>query len=388
MSIKKLLLSALLLTTTGFAYAEDTTGNYIKINNEEVNLVAGVDDEDEGIIYIDLVNVDEHPWVAMQFDMCLPEGVDIAQEEEYGEIFYSVECTDRMKYRGTPFSVAINKLKIKINDVDRDVYRFVIYDGTGNKPIKDKSANNNNPAILEVRLIATDQASTGEYDAYILNAILADSPSDGSGVTGAQANNGNPTEPSKFTIKINAPIGAGGYGSFSWPRDVVFGDDVEVFTASDYTGNGSLHLNPIAEGKVPAGTGVIIKGDASTIVNPETTKETVEAVTGNSLGETSSAPYEAGSDVFALTTRGGKAGFYPVSAGVVIPQYKAYLTYVAPATGESTAKFISFGDTATSIDALDMAEEEGDIYTLGGQKVQKTTMKGVYIKNGKKVVVK
>ena len=83
-----------------------------------------------------------------------------------------------------------------------------------------------------------------------------------------------------------------------------------------------------------------------------------------------------------MATKNGKTALYPVAEGVEIPKYKAYMT------GESGAKFISFGDTATSIDALDVAEEDGDIYTLGGQKVQKTTMKGVYIKNGQKVVVK
>jgi hypothetical protein len=133
--------------------------------------------------------------------------------------------------------------------------------------------------------------------------------------------------------------------------------------------------------KIPAGTGVFIKGTAGAIVNPETAKGDVASVS-STLGETSTAALEAGDNVFALATKNGKTALYPVTAGVVIPKYKAYMT---DAEG---AKFISFGDTATSIDALDMAEEDGDIYTLGGQKVQKTTMKGVYIKNGQKVVVK
>ena len=370
MSIKKLLLSALLLTTTGFAYAEDAI-DYIKI--DDCTIVAGVNDKNEGIVNINLENSDD--WCAMQFDLYLPENVSLKNPKITDRLKYTYWDKDDEEYYTKDFEVE------KETQSDGAI-RFVIFNFKNGKV----SDNGDNKAILTVRLVATDQASTGTYTATIKNAILSKSVDSS---TGAIVNGVNaPEKESSFKIQINAKIGAGGYGSFSWPRDVVFGDDVEVFTASDYTGNGSLHLNPIADGKVPAGTGVIIKGDASTIVNPETTKETVEAVTGNSLGETSSAPYEAGSDVFALTTRGGKAGFYPVSAGVVIPQYKAYLTYVAPATGESTAKFISFGDTATSIDALDMAEEEGDIYTLGGQKVQKTTMKGVYIKNGKKVVVK
>ena len=141
-----------------------------------------------------------------------------------------------------------------------------------------------------------------------------------------------------------------------------------------------LQLKAISNKKVPAGTGVIIQGTKEATVNPQT----IADFTGDQgiLGETSAAPHEAGSNDFALATKNDKTALYPVSAGLVIPKYKAYMT------SADGAKYFSFGDTATSIDALDMTEEEGDIYTLGGQKVQKTTMKGVYIKNGQKVVVK
>ena len=72
MSIKKLLLSALLLTTTGFAYAQDATKNYIKLHEDGV-IVATVDDTNEGKIDLDLYN--DQDWCAMQFDLYLPENV-------------------------------------------------------------------------------------------------------------------------------------------------------------------------------------------------------------------------------------------------------------------------------------------------------------------------
>ena len=262
-------------------------------------------------------------------------------------------------------------------------YRFIAFN-MDNKRITNTNTggvafSDSQKWIFKVRLIAKDNVSTGTYTATIKNAILSNSV-DQSGGT-AVVNGANcPIKDSEFKIQINAKIGAGGYGTFSWPRAVVFGDDVKVFTAKSEPKNGSLHLDEVVGNKVPAGTGVIIKGTAG-IVNPETTEDEVDAVE-TILGETSAETYTAGSNVFVLKTVDGRAGFQPAAEGLVIPKYKAYLT------SASGAKMITFGDTTTGINAMDAATEEGDIYTLGGQKVQKTTMKGVYIKNGKKVVVK
>ena len=205
---------------------------------------------------------------------------------------------------------------------------------------------------------------------------------------------------SSFTIQINAKVGAGGYGTFSWPRAVDFSKDTNVeavyVAQSEVSSNGWLKLTSIGK-QVPAGTGVIIKGTAGEIVNPETTTDEVASVTsilkpttpiyaedGTSTG--GAVTVKSGDKIYALKTVDGTASFHIVSPNVEIPKYKAY--YEPTNTTTNTAKYITFGDTATDINALDMAEEEGDIFNLGGQKVQKTTMKGVYIKNGKKVVVK
>ena len=372
MNIKKLLLSALLLTTTGFAYSQenvDAEKNFLQLAEGGV-IVATVDDTKQGKIDLNLYN--DEPWAALQFDLYLPENVTLPDKWKTSTSRLKYDDPDEVDEDDNPvqkdFTVAMEPQD------DGAFYRFVIYNGI-NAPIRGNSGN----AILKIRFIANDQVSTGPLPVQIKNVILAKSADTESGsavVTGFNADEKN----TDITVKINANIGAGGYGSFSWPRDVVFGDDVEVFTATSEPKNGWLHLDPITDKKVPAGTGVFIKGTGSAIANPETTTEKVASVE-STLGETSKEPFAAVSGTYALKTVDGKSGLHPVTSGT-IPMHKAYVT------SSSGAKFISFGDTATSIDALDMAEEEGDIYTLGGQKVQKTTMKGVYIKNGKKVVVK
>lgn len=368
MNIKKLLLSALLLTTTGFAYAEDTE-DYIKI--DDCTIVAGVDDVEEGIIDIKLENASS--WCALQFDLYLPEGVEFGLYD--GALDFLPDGTRFKSFKVGRVDHYFSTDCVKQED---GAYRFIAYNDQ-NQAIFDSE----DKCIFKVRLIASDQASTGTYTAQIKNAIVSNSVDTSTGsavVTGANC----PIEDSEFKIQINAKIGAGGYGSFSWPRAVDFTNDTNVkgiYIPDGTPTEGWLKLKEVTSKKVPAGTGVFIKGTAGEIVNPETTTSEVTSIE-KTLGETSAEPYTAGSNVYALKTVSGKAGLHKVNSGVVIPKYKAYLT------NTSGAKYFSFGDTATSIDALDMAEEEGDIYTLGGQKVQKTTMKGVYIKNGQKVVVK
>ena len=63
-----------------------------------------------------------------------------------------------------------------------------------------------------------------------------------------------------------------------------------------------------------------------------------------------------------------------------------------PASARRKARSIVYGDGTTGIGASLVNSEErtvkSDVYDLNGQKVQNPTKKGIYIKNGKKVVIK
>jgi hypothetical protein len=45
-------------------------------------------------------------------------------------------------------------------------------------------------------------------------------------------------------------------------------------------------------------------------------------------------------------------------------------------------------DTPTSINERSLDDEDGEWYSINGQRINKPTRKGIYIKNGKKVTVK
>ena len=93
-----------------------------------------------------------------------------------------------------------------------------------------------------------------------------------------------------------------------------------------------------------------------------------------------------GTSIYALgiDKNTSKVGFILVKSGTSIPAGKAYLNIVA-----SGREFIGFGDEdATGIEAVKQnAKADNQYFNLAGQRVTQPT-KGLYIVNGKKVIVK
>lgn len=135
---------------------------------------------------------------------------------------------------------------------------------------------------------------------------------------------------------------------------------------------------------IPANQGVILtseSGDAATMV--PAASETAATITGNQLGHSAGAAraLTAGEGYILGTGTEGTA-FYPCKAGS-LPINKAYLL----GTGES-AIAMNFGNAVTGINTIAApASAKAPIFDLSGRRVVKAT-KGLYIQNGKKVIVK
>ena len=93
---------------------------------------------------------------------------------------------------------------------------------------------------------------------------------------------------------------------------------------------------------------------------------------------------------FILGKNGNKVGFYRAETGKLAAG-KAYLKGLAvPASSGARIINLVFDDDATAIENYRQeASTTNDWYTLDGRKLEgKPTRKGLYIKNGKKVVVR
>lgn len=135
---------------------------------------------------------------------------------------------------------------------------------------------------------------------------------------------------------------------------------------------------------IPANQGVILtseSGAAATMV--PAAGETAATITGNQLGHSAGAAktLTAGEGYILGNGTEGTA-FYPCKAGS-LPINKAYLL----GNGES-AIVMNFGNAVTGINTIAApASAKAPIFDLSGRRVVKAT-KGLYIQNGKKVIVK
>ena len=137
--------------------------------------------------------------------------------------------------------------------------------------------------------------------------------------------------------------------------------------------------------KVPANTAVILYADVdeSTSYTLTPTAETTDDVTANEL-LVSDGNVTGGDGIYALANKSNGVGFYLVDSSVTIPAGKVYL--YTPAAVKEFLGFDFGGETAISAIANGQSSN-GQWYNLAGQRVQ-TPTRGIYIQNGKKVIIK
>ena len=208
------------------------------------------------------------------------------------------------------------------------------------------------------------------------------------------------------------------YATFSSSEDVIFPSDVEVDAVSvkgstlniaelakdDYfvKATSADGFDVVSKGYyVPANTGVLIQSGANSATYYTPYKAAAVSLPANQL---KAAPAgggkftaEAGHVYYKLaynnydekTGLWTGLGFYWGEANGGVFSVKAGTAYLAvPST--SNVKGFSFDGTSTGVSAVD-AEEPAKtrvIYNIAGQKVNAMTKAGLYIVNGKKIVIR
>lgn len=181
-------------------------------------------------------------------------------------------------------------------------------------------------------------------------------------------------------------VSEAGYATYATTNNVKVpeGNDVKVMTVTVNEGNSTITLHEIpANTVIPAGTGILVKAAAGNHDFVVTSEEGTPLENNNLVAATKAVTPDGAKDFFALTTlNDGKVGFAKVAKDVVIPAGKAYLEVPA-----GKAKFFGLDSEATGINSVKTAKADGAYYTLEGVKTTKP-VKGLYIHNGKKIVVK
>ena len=168
--------------------------------------------------------------------------------------------------------------------------------------------------------------------------------------------------------------------------NVVAPAGVKVYTAKVNEAKSAVVLTEVPAGSVIAkGTPVLVGAEAGSYTFTASAEEAA-TVADNDLKAATADTKGDGSTIYALVEQDGEAVFAPLKEGVAVSVGHAYL--VLPEASATRFYSIQFGGETTGINEVNAAAKaDGAYYTLQGVKTSKAA-KGIYIHNGKKVVVK
>lgn len=195
-----------------------------------------------------------------------------------------------------------------------------------------------------------------------------------------------------------------GIGTFSAPFATVLPEGVTAYYADSKNADG-VSLEELGTRAVPANQGVILVGEsgiASSLMIPARTNGTDIAagatIEGNQFSHTAGTTRVLQTGDFILAMRVKQAtgdyiedngiAFYQGTVGTTLGKNKAYVV-LGENTSASKACHLNFGEEATGIEGVNMdGESTGAVYDLSGRRVTQLLKGGVYIRDGKKFIVK
>lgn len=168
--------------------------------------------------------------------------------------------------------------------------------------------------------------------------------------------------------------------------NVVAPSEAKVYTAKVNEDKSAVVLTEVPANFVIAkGTPVLVGAEPGSYTFAASADEAA-TIENNELKAAADDTKGNGSTIYALVEQDGKAVFAPLKEGVAVSLGHAYLEL--PAASAARFYSIQFGGETTGINEVNAAAKaDGAYYTLQGVKTSKAA-KGIYIHNGKKVVIK
>ena len=201
----------------------------------------------------------------------------------------------------------------------------------------------------------------------------------------------------KKTVEIPMHDGGDGYYYGTYYKsnvNRVADEDTEVYTGSVSSDGTELELTKVDDGNIKAGQGVVLKrATAGNAILTSVADEAAGDFSTNVLKGNDQATATSGIDgkIYVLSKKDGyDVGFYSYT-GTTLDANKAYLSISSVAA--SAPMWLPFGEPGetTDIDEVRNGNEEmrnAPWFTLDGRKLNgKPTAKGLYIVNGRKVII-
>ena len=269
-----------------------------------------------------------------------------------------------------PATTLISKIQVIGTSDDNSNTSTITITGANNEKSSGTFVNRNSTSLSQLDFIPTTQTTSYTIESENKSSVVQIS------IYGTE----NP-------VSLNAK----GYSTFSCASNVqVTGAD--AYTAQLDIENSKITCTKITDGKIPAGTGVLLYGDGGATVTVVAINENLSPLDNNDLKATTLA---GGS----LATMGNNT--YYVLNGNTFKSYtgsafvpgKAYFepnnTPFEPNNTPARSLTMTFENEMTGIGNVQESKDSkaDGCYNLAGQRVSNPT-KGMYIMNGKKYIVK
>ena len=189
-------------------------------------------------------------------------------------------------------------------------------------------------------------------------------------------------------VELPVTITSAGYATFYAPVAVNIPDGVKAYTVS-VNEDGWADLEEIVISFSP-NVGVVLAAEEGTYNLPISEDDTVYE--GNALRGTVAATYIT-DDAYVLGIVDNEVGFYTATKNQqenTAWKNNSHKAYLPKAVGLNAASYsFRYGEGTTGIDEMtEQRAESKEIYDITGRRVENVTAPGIYIVNGKKVLVK
>ena len=198
-----------------------------------------------------------------------------------------------------------------------------------------------------------------------------------------------PTDKSRDQLLSNITWGST-IGTFSAPYPTVIPAGVTAYYATQEYNGGVVSLTPVGENlALPANQGVILIGesDKTNLLFVPAAGETVADLSSNTMSNSAATSVVMGNSDYILANDKQGIGIYQATPGSTLKQGKAF--FRLPAAQGVNSLVLNFGGSATGIENAQIQLLDGDaVYDIYGRRVTHINKGGIYIKNGKKFIVK
>lgn len=321
-------------------------------------------------VYQTDINGDGSHNLYAQFDMRInvPAGITIAQRKE-GRKTVDDFTLNEIRFDGLDnisSSILATETRISITTLNTgsDAY------------YADTEEGETVEELFTLGLLADPSMTNGEYEIYLSDVKFirldasAEVPSETvkatMTVTGGQAAEG----------EIQYTLPEAGMGTLILPYAAALPEGVSAYRCTSVEGT-SVVLE--GQSEITANTPLLLAGTPGTYTFTGTSEAAKSSYTSGVL--TGVLQAEEITSGYVLQQQDGVTGFYRVGSSITVPANRCYLNV------DSNVKMLSLKFIEDGVATVKKAQEDGEAFDLGGRRVTRT-QKGVYIRNGKKVIIK